>query len=236
MRNASSVQKEQQERIHPGIFHPRYYHLRQLKRQMLRILGDFRSRLRDQELLDYGCGSMPYRSLFAPYVQRYLGADIPENTAADVTLRQGRVELPDAAVGTVLSTQVLEHVPDPQLYLSEAFRILKPGGLLLLSTHGIWRYHPDPSDYWRWTSEGLDKIIREAGFKVLEVRGVMGMASMGILLVQDGLYYKLPGWLRLIVVPPMQGLMWLMDQIHTRENRRKDAGVFVFVAEKPLSS
>lgn len=234
MRNATSVQHEQQERIHPSIFHPRYYHLRQLKREMIRTMERFRDRLQQQGLLDYGCGSMPYRELFSPVVGWYKGADIPENTAADVSLNEGRVDLPDGAAGVVLSTQVLEHVDDPVLYLAEAYRILQPGGLLILSTHGIWRYHPDPQDFWRWTTDGLHRIISEAGFKVLDRRGVMGMASMGILLVQDGLYYKLPKWLRPVFVAPMQGLMWLFDSIHSEDNRRKDAGVFVFIAEKSV--
>ena len=51
----------------------------------------------------------------------------------------------------VLSTQVLEHVADPGALPAERFRVLRPGGRLLLSTHGIFVYHPDPDDYWRWT-------------------------------------------------------------------------------------
>jgi SAM-dependent methyltransferase len=175
---------------------------------------------------------MPYRSYFEPHVSRYIGADIAENKAAEVPLIDGRLDMPDNSADFVLSTQVLEHVTDPLLYLQESFRVLRSGGQLLLSTHGIWRYHPDPTDYWRWTAAGLTKIVTDAGFQVTDVQGIMGLASMGLLLFQDAFLYKMPRFLRYIFVPIMQVQMMLADKLHSRSDKMKDAGVFMMAAKK----
>jgi SAM-dependent methyltransferase len=232
MRDADSIQKERNQRINPNIFNARYYHLKELKRYTLEIINKYIAPDRGKVLLDYGCGSMPYKSYFEPYLSSYIGADIGENTAADVRIVNNKPDVSDKSVDFVLSTQVLEHVEDPILYLQEANRILRKDGLLLLSTHGIWRYHPDPTDYWRWTGEGLKKIISEAGFQIIEVKGVMGLASMGLLLFQDAFLYKLPKFLLYLFVPIMQVQMILFDKIHTKANKMKDSGVFVIVAKK----
>ncbi len=85
-----------------------------------------------------------------------MGIDLPGNAEADFVLREdGTTSTPDQFAEIVLSTQVLEHVGDPVAYLREAFRMLKPGGLLMLSTHGLWLYHADPSDYWRLDWAGI---------------------------------------------------------------------------------
>src|SRR2546421_231615 len=95
-------------------------------------------------VLDYGCAARPYRPLFGPAIE-YVGADLEGNPLADVLLNaDGSVPLPEAHFDLVLSTQVLEHVADPALYVSECHRLLKPGGTLVITTHGIMFYHPDP--------------------------------------------------------------------------------------------
>jgi SAM-dependent methyltransferase len=66
----------------------------------------------------------------------------------------------------VLSSQVLEHVLSPALYLAECHRVLKLGGSLVLSTHGLFEDHACPHDFWRWTAYGLRKLVEEASFKV----------------------------------------------------------------------
>ncbi len=80
----------------------------------------------------------------------------------------------------VLSTQVLEHVDRPGLYLAECHRVLRPGGRMLLSTHGIMVFHPDPVDYWRWTCDGLQRAVRDAGFEIVRFEGIVGLAATGI--------------------------------------------------------
>ena len=66
-------------------------------------------------VLDFGCGDKPYAPLaLKAGFQKYVGADIAENGAADVHVREdGTVPLPDGSVDAILSTQVLEHVGDP---------------------------------------------------------------------------------------------------------------------------
>jgi SAM-dependent methyltransferase len=59
----------------------------------------------------------------------------------------------------VLCTQVLEHVDEPDAVLGELARVLRPGGVVLMSTHGVFHHHPYPHDYWRWTHEGLTRIM-----------------------------------------------------------------------------
>ena len=106
-------------------------------------------------VLDYGCAEVPYRGFFAADVD-YVAADLPGNPHATLVLDEdGTIPLPDDSFDAVMSTQVLEHVTDPAGYLAECFRVLRPGGRLLLSTHGIFIYHPDPVDLWRWTSGGM---------------------------------------------------------------------------------
>jgi SAM-dependent methyltransferase len=189
-------------------------------------------------LVDFGCGNMPYRAVLAPYVARYMGIDLPGNAQADFVLREnGTTSTPDGFAEIVLSTQVLEHVGDPDAYLREAHRMLKPGGLLMLSTHGLWLYHADPTDYWRWTGPGLAKLIESAGFSVVQLEGVLGLLPAGLQLAHDGFVRGvLPKKLRRIVGPVasllMQTPMMWLDNLHTDEQRRKDAAAFFLVARR----
>jgi SAM-dependent methyltransferase len=188
---------------------------------------------RGETLLDYGCGNKPYRDLFLKKFSRYVGADFAGNSDADILIdKSGRVDCEDTSFDCVLSSQVLEHVGSPQEYLAEAQRILKPGGSLILSTHGIWPYHPDPTDYWRWTADGLQAEIERAGFQVLDVQAVMGAEGAALQLWQDSTFERLPRFIR-------PAYFWFFQTfISLIESRRKtrfynDAMIFVVLARKP---
>jgi SAM-dependent methyltransferase len=117
------------------------------------------------QLVDYGCGGSPYRQLFK--AERYLRADYVDCGNLDCLIAaDGKLSLPESSCDAVLSTQVLEHVFSPAMYLSEAFRVLRPGGKLILTTHGIWEDHGCPYDFRRWTYDGLRREVEEAGFQV----------------------------------------------------------------------
>jgi SAM-dependent methyltransferase len=122
-----------------------------------------------QKVLDYGCGSSPYKFLFGSAT--YLRADLPHIANIDFAINQsGGVDVPSETIDLVLSSQVLEHVPDPALYLSECWRVLKPGGILLLSTHGLFEDHGCPFDFHRWTADGLKKTVEKAGFQTQKLK------------------------------------------------------------------
>jgi SAM-dependent methyltransferase len=129
--------------------------------------------LRGARVLDFGCGDRPYEAWFRDAGARYEGADL--DGAHEHSIRQdGSLSAESAAFEMVTSFQVLEHVWDLAMYLGEARRVLKPGGSLLLSTHGSWFYHPHPGDYRRWTREGLQREVEAHGFRLVEMRSVVG--------------------------------------------------------------
>jgi SAM-dependent methyltransferase len=187
----------------------------------------------DGRVLDYGCADVPYRHLF-PSTVDYLAADLPGNPDANLTLNpDGGVPIADESVDAVLSTQVLEHVPAPALYLSECRRVLRPGGRLLLSTHGFMVYHPDPDDFWRWTCAGLREAVEREGLQVVRFEGIMGLAASGLQLVQDAFLFRLPGPLRRPVAYLMQRAIAAADRREPQESKDRNALVFALVAEKP---
>src|SRR6187455_2702848 len=114
-------------------------------------------------LLDVGCGEMPYLSLFEPHLREVVGMDTWDNPRASLRGVIESIPADDASFDVVLCAQVLEHVDDPAQGVRELARITRPGGRVLLSTHGTIVYHPNPVDLWRWTHEGLGRLFEENG-------------------------------------------------------------------------
>jgi SAM-dependent methyltransferase len=187
-------------------------------------------------VLDYGCGSRPYETLFSQKFKDYVGADIAGNPKADLTIgSEGQVPAPNESFDCVLSSQVLEHVVSPQIYLKEAYRVLREGGHLIVSTHGIWPYHPDPTDFWRWTIDGLQREIQRAGFEIVMVQSVFGLESSALQLWQDATYERLPGFLQPLYTRFFQTLIGLIESRHP-DKVSNDASVYIVLARRPLSN
>jgi SAM-dependent methyltransferase len=157
-------------RSKPRLWDTDWLILRALTKSVERAIGEGISQ--DQQLLDFGCGSMPYRATVERLGARYLGADF-DGGMLQIS-PEGLLPVADKSVDAVLSVQVLEHVRDLDRYLGEASRVLKDDGVLLLSTHGTWLYHPHPEDHRRWTRTGLVVDVEARGFAVETIEGLVG--------------------------------------------------------------
>lgn len=183
-------------------------------------------------VLDFGCGASPYRHLFRSV--EYLRADLEGSPDVDVIVQpDGTLPVSDSSVEVVLSTQVLEHVSDPNIYIDECARVLRPGGTLLLSTHGLMYYHPDPNDYWRWTPAGLELMLTRAGFQVKRLDGLVGLTAACLTIGHEPFLYSLPRRLWPPLVLLIQLLSRIADRLESSANRRRNALVFAVVAELP---
>jgi len=114
-------------------------------------------------ILDVGCGVKPYYPFFAHVARSYVGVDVVENPAAELLGPVEALPVEDGSFDVVLCTQVLEHADDPAQAVRELRRVTAPGGRVLASTHGVQVYHPSPTDYWRWTHTGLERLFARNG-------------------------------------------------------------------------
>jgi SAM-dependent methyltransferase len=211
----------------------RNYYALVLLLEKLRRVADSPLLESGDKILDYGCGNKPYRELFSAKFREYVGADIVGNRAAELVLDDaGKVPAADASFDCILSSQVLEHVTSPRLYLLEAHRLLRPGGSLVLSTHGIWPYHPDPTDYWRWTIEGLQFEIRQAGFEISMMQSVFGIESCALQLWQDATLLRLPRFIQPVYSWIVQSMIGVIERRHA-DKVLNDASTYIVLARKP---
>jgi SAM-dependent methyltransferase len=114
-------------------------------------------------LLDIGGENTPYIELFRPHIKKYICLNLKKvNNSADENIVGDAMKLPfkNNSIDTVLSTQVLEHLKDPQKAIDEIFRVLKKGGVCILSTNMAWINHAVPDDYYRYTESGLKYLFR----------------------------------------------------------------------------
>jgi SAM-dependent methyltransferase len=129
-------------------------------------------------VLDVGCGVKPYYPFFADVASEYVGVDAVENPMADLRGLVEALPVEDASFDVVLCTQVLEHCGDPARAVRELRRVIRPGGRVLASTHGVQVYHPSPTDYYRWTHDGLRMLFtNNAEWSSLDVTPAAGTAS-----------------------------------------------------------
>jgi UDP-N-acetylmuramyl pentapeptide phosphotransferase/UDP-N-acetylglucosamine-1-phosphate transferase/SAM-dependent methyltransferase len=129
-------------------------------------------------MVDLGCGGRPYERIFRDRVDRYLGVDLDPNRYSggdiDVVSDSEMVPIGTETVDTVLSNQVLEHLREPGDAVREMARILKPGGVAIITAPHIWGVHEEPHDYYRFTPFGLRHLAERAGLKVESVQAMAG--------------------------------------------------------------
>jgi SAM-dependent methyltransferase len=111
-------------------------------------------------------------------------------------------QVPDARYDTIVCHQVLEHLRRPADALAHMRRVLKPGGVLIVSVPHLSRRHELPHDYSRYTQEGLTSLMLDAGFAVegiVAYGGLLTFVHHQTSLIMPGLVAGLPVIGRLLV-------------------------------------
>lgn len=153
------------------LVNPFYFARRGLYEAVRALSGHIAGRV-----LDVGCGSRPYESLFAATEYIGLELDTPEARArnrADCYYDGAAFPFAPESFDALVCNQVFEHVFNPQQFMAEMHRVLKPGGRLLLTVPFAWDEHEQPHDYARYSSFGLLALLRDAGFEIVEHRKTM---------------------------------------------------------------
>ena len=130
-------------------------------------------------VIDLGCGRMALQPVIHSLNLEYDGLDL-KPSSSEVTFKadiQEMSTIPDGSYETALCLQVLEHVPDPQTAAHEIFRILRPGGIAIITVPHLSRIHDEPNDFQRFTEYGIRVLLENAGFRMEEIRIRAGLFS-----------------------------------------------------------
>ncbi|MEE9912508.1 MAG: class I SAM-dependent methyltransferase [Deltaproteobacteria bacterium] len=168
-------------------------------------------------LYDLGCGEMPYRDWFLRYADTYTGVDWAgtlHTLKADIIADLNEpLPIEDRVADTVVSLSVMEHLCEPQLFLNEAYRILKSGGVMILQAPFMWWVHEAPHDYFRYTRYGLKYMFEKAGFSDVEVYPQTGFWIMLTLKFNYQSTKLIRGpWPVRKMMSLMMHLIWTVDQ------------------------
>lgn len=129
-------------------------------------------------LLDAGCGNQPFRSWYATLADRVVTLDAAPLAGIDVLGFADRLPFADGSFDTVLMTEVLEHVTDAEQAVADAYRVLSPGGSLLVTVPFIYPVHEAPYDFRRLTHLGLRSLLERHGFEVRSLAAKGGLARL----------------------------------------------------------
>lgn len=98
--------------------------------------------------------------------------DIIEHELIHITSPLHEIPIESNHFDCVFCNAVLEHVGNPQEVIAELHRVLKPAGCLYLAVPFMQPEHLCPTDFQRYTLDGLRKLVEDAGFSVVEAGGV----------------------------------------------------------------
>ena len=135
------------------------------------------------KLLDFGCGSKPYLQLFKN-VSEYIGLDMEneghshKREQIDVYYDGKIIPFENEHFDSIFSSEVFEHIFDLEPILVELNRVLKKDGRILISVPFAWNEHEIPVDFGRYTSFGLEHVMKKAGFEVIESKKAGHFASV----------------------------------------------------------
>ena len=125
-------------------------------------------------LLDIGCGSKPYQQ-YCSNINKYIGLELDTKNnrvqkKADYYYDGINFPFNDKEFDSILCNQVLEHVFNPEKFLSEINRVLKNGGKFVISVPFVWDEHEQPYDFARYSSFGLKHLFEKHGFEIISTQ------------------------------------------------------------------
>lgn len=139
--------------------------------------------------LDLGAQTGPY----AAHFPRRVAVDIKSGPGVQVVGDALALPFAEASFDVVLCTEMLEHVAEPQRAIDEMQRVLRPGGVLLLTTRFLFPIHDAPHDYFRYTKYGLRHLLRR--FDIVELREeTTAVGSLAVLMQRLGMQAETLGW------------------------------------------
>jgi SAM-dependent methyltransferase len=119
--------------------------------------------------------------------------------------------LPSNSFDSALCNQVLEHVFNPDEFLSEIYRVLKPTGKMLLTVPFVWDEHEQPYDYARYSSFGLKSLLEKNGFHVLDHKKIGADVTIIFQLINAYIFKVIQKWPRLVRLILTVSLMALFN-------------------------
>jgi len=149
-----------------AFFHPFYFTRRGLYKGIVMNKEYMKGRL-----LDFGCGKKPYKELFN--VQEYIGLDIEKSGHShkdeqiDIFYDGKTIPFEKDYFTSIFSSEVFEHIFNLEQILEELYRVLKPDGYMLITVPFVWEEHEIPFDFARYTSFGIEHLLRRAGFEIV---------------------------------------------------------------------
>lgn len=182
------------------------------------------------DVLDFGCGSKPYKTLFKR-AESYIGVDLQTSghdhsgSLIDVFYDGNLLPFTNDSFDTIISFEVFEHVFNLEYILLEISRVLKPNGHLLLSTPFCWGEHEEPFDFARFTSFGMNSILERSNFKVISTlktnTSFLAISQMFISYISNFVLPKgriLSKFSQLLVVFPLNVLTIFLGKILPKRN------------------
>lgn len=154
--------------------------------------------------LDLGAQTGPY----AAHFPRRVALDLHPGPGVHVVGDAQALGFADASFDVVLCTEMLEHVPEPQRAIDEMRRVLRPGGLLLLTTRFLFPIHDAPHDYFRYTKYGLRHLLRR--FDILELQEeTTAVGALAVLIQRLGMQAETLRW-----TPLLAGWLLVARAVH----------------------
>ncbi|MES2649954.1 MAG: methyltransferase domain-containing protein [Bacteroidota bacterium] len=151
--------------FNPGLTHPNYLMRKKLVEAIISI-----SPMVKGKVMDLGCGSKPYRSLFE--CDEYIGVDFENpghphlNEQVDVFYDGKTLPFENNFFDVIFSSEVFEHVFNLHELLVELKRVLRPGGKLIFTCPFAFPEHEQPNDFARYTSFAVADLMKTNGFSI----------------------------------------------------------------------
>lgn len=143
-------------------------------------------------ILDVGCGSKPYKDLFT--FKKYIGIDIKNpahsHEQEDVDFYYDGKSFPfsDSSFDSLVCFEVLEHVFNPDSFLEEIVRVVKPRGYIIMTMPFIYEEHEKPNDYCRYSSFGFRHIAEKNDLVLIEEKKLLNDLRIIFLLLNTYIY------------------------------------------------